>query len=75
LPFCTSAVYDENIRRDCPMKKQTTKHCFTYEERQCIIRALNDLRSSMIAEGRYTDTIDETLYKFMTAKTQKVKAV
>ncbi|MDR1421375.1 MAG: hypothetical protein LBI64_00735 [Coriobacteriales bacterium] len=56
------------------MRKQTTRHYFTYEECQCIIRAMNDLRNSLIAEGRYTDTIDETLHKFMTAKTKMVKS-
>jgi len=55
------------------MRKRTTRHCFTYEECQCIICGLNELRNSLIAEGRYTDTVDETLYRFMTAKTKRVK--
>jgi hypothetical protein len=54
------------------MKKR--KHCFTHDEWQCIIHALNSLRNSLIDEGRYTDTVDETLCKFMTAKTRKVIA-
>ena len=53
------------------MKKK--KFVFTYDEQQLIIRALNDLRNDLIAEGRYTDTVDETLYKFINAKTKRVK--
>ena len=53
------------------MKKK--KFSFTYDEWRFIIYALNELRNSLIAEGRYTDTVDETLYKFMNAKTKKVK--
>jgi hypothetical protein len=53
------------------MKK--TRFYFTYEEWQFIIRALNELRNKLIAEGRYTDTVDETLYKFIHAKTKRVK--
>ena len=53
------------------MKKK--KFYFTYEEWRFIIHALNEFRTSLIAEGRYTDTVDETLVKFMNAKTKKVK--
>jgi hypothetical protein len=53
------------------MKK--TRFYFTYDERQLIIRGLNELRNRQIAEGRYTDTVDETLHKFIHAKTKRVK--
>jgi hypothetical protein len=53
------------------MKK--TRFYFTHEERRFIIRALSELRNKLIAEGRYTDTVDETLHKFIHAKTKRVK--
>ncbi|MDR2514359.1 MAG: hypothetical protein LBD02_04020 [Christensenellaceae bacterium] len=53
------------------MKK---KYYFTYDEWRFIVYALNNLQSSLIAEGRYTDTVDETLCKFMSAKTKRIKA-
>jgi hypothetical protein len=53
------------------MKKQ--RYSFSYDEWQCIIHALNGLRNTLIGEGRYTDTVDETLCKFMAAKTRKTK--
>jgi hypothetical protein len=53
------------------MKK--TRFYFTYDERQLIIRPLNELRNRLLAEGRCTDTVDETLYKVVNAKTKRVR--
>jgi len=38
-----------------------------------VIHSLNELRTKLISEGQYTDTVDETLYKVMNAKTKRVK--
>ena len=51
------------------MKKIT----LTVAEWRLVIHALNKLRNSLIAEGRYTDVIDETLLKIINAPTRKVK--
>lgn len=42
-------------------------------ERRVIILCLNDFRNKLIAEGRYTDCVDELLLKFTYAKTVKLK--
>ena len=42
-------------------------------ERRLIILCLNELRNRLIAEGRYTDCVDELLIKFANAKTVKLK--
>ena len=42
-------------------------------EWRLIILCLNDLRNKLIAEGRYTDCVDELLVKFAGAKTVKLK--
>ena len=42
-------------------------------ERRRIILCLNEFRSKLIAEGRYTDCVDELLIKFAYAKTVKLK--
>ena len=44
-------------------------------ERRLIIESLNDLRSRLIAVGRYTDAVDELLIKFINAKIKKFKVV
>ena len=53
------------------MKKN--KYCITYDEWRLIIYALNNLRNSLISEGRYTDTVDDALLAVMRAKSKKVK--
>ncbi len=45
------------------------------EERRMLINSLNDLRNKLIAEGRYTDLIDEVLIKIANAKVKKIKVV
>ena len=42
-------------------------------ERRLIILCLNEFRNKLIAEGRYTDCVDELLIKFAHAKTVKMK--
>ena len=44
-------------------------------ERRMIIHSLNDLRNNLIAQGRYTDLVDETLIKIVNAKIKKFKIV
>ena len=51
------------------MKKITLNEA----EWRLVIYALNKLRNSLIAEGRYTDTVDETLLKIINAPVRKVK--
>lgn len=42
-------------------------------ERRLIILCLNELRNRLIAEGRYTDCVDELLIKAAGAKKVKLK--
>ena len=53
------------------MKK--TKLYLNEAERKYVIYALNELRNKLLSEGRYTDTVNETLIKVANAKTRKVK--
>ena len=46
-----------------------------YEERRLVIKSLNDLRNRLISEGKYTDLIDEVLFKVANAKIEKMKVV
>ena len=38
-----------------------------------IINSLNNLRNDLIAQGRYTDGVDDVLCKVMSAKKRKLK--
>lgn len=44
-------------------------------ERRLIIESLNNLRSKLIAAGRYTDAVDELLIKFVNAKVKKIRVI
>ena len=46
---------------------------FSFEEKRLIIESLNDLRTMLITNGRYTDCADELIYKVMKCKTKKLK--
>lgn len=56
--------------------KDTRFHVYLKsEERRLLISSLNDLRNKLIAEGRYTDLVDEVLIKTVNAKIKKIKIV
>ena len=42
-------------------------------EYRCILYALNELRNTLISEGRYTDVVDEVMLKIINAPVRKVK--
>ena len=55
---------------------RTKYHIYlNYEERRLLINSLNDLRNELIAEGRYTDLVDEVLIKVANAKNQENQGV
>ena len=41
------------------------KFRFTYDEVRIIVMALVELKNQLIAEGRYTDAVDDLLIKFV----------
>ena len=43
------------------------------EECRLILYALNELRTSLINEGRYTDVVDEVMLKIIKAPVRKIK--
>ena len=43
----------------------------TYDEWRTVINALNVLRSNLIREGRYTDSVDDVMIKVINAKTKR----
>ena len=41
------------------------KFRFTYDEVRIIVMALVELKNQLLAEGRYTDAVDDLLIKFV----------
>lgn len=44
-------------------------------ERSMIIRSLNSFRNKLIAQGKYTDGVDDVLVKVIGAKKKKFKII
>ena len=45
------------------------------QERRFVIESLNQLRNKLIADGKYTDAVDEVLLKIISAKQKKFKVI
>lgn len=43
------------------------------EERNRVIQSLISLKNDLIAQGRYTDAVDDVLYKLLGAKKKTMK--
>ena len=53
--------------------RKTKYHIYlNSEERRLLINSLNNLRNQLIAEGRYTNLVDEVLIKTVNAKIKVV---
>ena len=45
------------------------------QERRLMMESLNQLRNKLIADGKYTDAIDEVLLKIIGAKRKQFKVI
>lgn len=45
----------------------------TADEQSKVIQSLIDLKNNLIAQGRYTDAVDDVLLKVLFAKKKKLK--
>ena len=44
-------------------------------ERRVVVNCLNEMRNRLIADGKYTDAVDEVILKICKAKTKKFKII
>lgn len=45
----------------------------TADEQSKVIQSLIDLKNNLIAQGRYTDAVDDVLLKVLSARKKKLK--
>lgn len=57
------------------MMKQKYYLVLNDQEHRLMIESLNQLRNTLIADGKYTDAIDEVLPKIIGAKRKKFKVI
>ena len=44
-------------------------------ERRGVVNCMNEMRNKLIAEGKYTDALDEVLIKVIQPKQKKLKVI
>lgn len=44
-------------------------------ERRVVVNCLNEMRNNLIANGKYTDAVDELIIKICNAKTKNFKII
>lgn len=57
------------------MREKKYYIAFDSYERGVMVNALNEMRNSLLQQGRYTDAVDEVLLKIIDAKTKKFKII
>ena len=55
------------------MKEQKCLLYFSDDEYRRVLQSLIRLKNNLTAQGRYTDGVDDVLYKVMSAKKRKLK--
>jgi len=56
--------------------KDPTYHVYLDDnERKVLLHSLIGLKNQLIQQGRYTDPIDELIYKAINAKRKKIKVI
>ena len=44
-------------------------------ERRVVVNCLNEMRNNLIANGKYTDAVDDVLLKIISSKQKKFKVI
>ena len=57
------------------MFAKKTRVNLTNEEKSLLLHSLVELKNDLIRQGRYTDCVDELIYKIVSAKVKKVRSV
>lgn len=57
------------------MREKKYYIAFDSYERVLMVNALNEMRNTLLQQGRYTDAVDEVLLKIINAKTKKFKVI
>ncbi len=57
------------------MREKKTHLYLDNEERRLLLHSLVDLKNQLIKQGRYTDPVDELIFKVSNAPIKKLKVV
>ena len=57
------------------MKEKKYYIAFDDFERRVVVNCMNEMRNKLIADGKYTDVLDEVLLKVIHSKQKKIKVI
>ena len=57
------------------MKEKKYYIAFDDVERRVVVNCMNEMRNKLIADGKYTDALDEVLLKVIHSKQKKIKVI
>ena len=57
------------------MKEKKYYIAFDDFERRVVVNCMNEMRNKLIADGKYTDDLDEVLLKVIRSKQKKIKVI
>ena len=57
------------------MKEKKYYIAFDDFERRVVVNCMNEMRNKLIANGKYTDALDEVLLKVIHSKQKKIKVI
>ena len=57
------------------MKEKKYYIAFDDFERRVVVNCMNEMRNKLIADGKYTDALDEVLLKVIHSKQKKIKEI
>ena len=57
------------------MKEKKYYIAFDDFERRVVLNCMNEMRNKLIADGKYTDALDEVLLKVIHSKRKKIKVI
>lgn len=55
------------------MREKKTHLYFDSEERKLLLHSLVELKNQLIQQGRYTDSVDELIFKVVNAPVKRMK--
>ena len=57
------------------MKEKKYYIAFDDFDRRVVVNCMNEMRNKLIADGKYTDALDEVLLKVIHSKQKKIKVI
>jgi hypothetical protein len=75
--FCTfehpaSCSYNESIKEVATVREKKNHLYLDSQERSILLHSLVELKNQLIQQGRYTDCIDELIFKMTIVRTKKI---